>query len=164
MTGSLGIRLITPSDVSTCDEIVHSLPYHFGDAQGRQECAHAVRTAAGVVAVDDDIVVGFLTWKAWFDSAFEITWMAVDARRRGTGIGRALVDHLVTVAREKGARFLLVTTLSPSVAEPGVVDGYERTRSFYVGCGFHPTWEPDGWWNERSQALLMVRCLDDEHG
>lgn len=112
--------------------------------------------------MQDDVVVGFLTWKPWFDTAFEITWMAVRADLRGSGIGRALVDHLVTLAREDGARFLLVTTLSSSVSEPGIVDGYERTRAFYAGCGFRPTWEPEGWWNEHNQALLMVRHLSDE--
>ena len=55
--------------------------------------------------------------------------------------------------------FVLVTTLSSSVPEVGVEDGYARTREFYAARGFLATWEPTGWWNQTNQAVLMVRPL-----
>jgi hypothetical protein len=37
-----------------------SLPYHFGNADGRRECPEAVRGSAGLVAVEGDRVAGRL--------------------------------------------------------------------------------------------------------
>jgi hypothetical protein len=72
---------------SACDEIVRSLPYHFGDPGGRRECAQAVRGSAGLVAVRDGRVVGFLTVIHHFEASSEITWMAVHAGHRDRGSG-----------------------------------------------------------------------------
>jgi hypothetical protein len=33
------------------------------------------------------------------------------------------------------------------------------TRRFYRRNGFDPVWEPDGWWDGRNQAVLMLRPL-----
>jgi GNAT superfamily N-acetyltransferase len=143
-----------------CDEIVRSLPYHFGNEAGRKQCAEAVRGQSGLVATDGDAVVGFLTWKAWFGSSFEITWLAVHGERRGRGVGTLLVERLAELAIEQRMRFLLVTTLSASVPDdPGIVDGYEQTRAFYERRLFAQLWEPTGWWDETNQCLLMVRDL-----
>jgi len=84
--------------------------------------------------------------------------MAVHANRRGEGIGRALLDHLAAETAAH-ARYLVVTTLSEATPEPGVADGYARTRRFYERNGFEPVLEPAGWWNEANQAVVMVRHL-----
>jgi GNAT superfamily N-acetyltransferase len=154
------VRCLVPGDAPVCDGIIRSLPYHFGDPQGREKCAAAVRSEQGLVAVEDQVVAGFLTWKAWFGTSCEITWMAVHAERRGKGVGSLLMEHLGGVATQAGLGFLLVTTLSPKILEPGIDDSYARTRAFYQQHGFVPAWEPDGWWNERNQALLMLRPLE----
>lgn len=85
--------------------------------------------------------------------------MVVHATRRGEGAGTRLVESLATQVSEAGTRFLLVTTLSASVPEPGTDDGYGRTRAFYERRGFTALWEPDGWWDAGNQAVLMVRDL-----
>jgi len=46
-----------------------------------------------------------------FESASEITWMAVHARHRGQGIGRALIGRLTGQLRAEGRRLLLVMPL-----------------------------------------------------
>jgi ribosomal protein S18 acetylase RimI-like enzyme len=84
--------------------------------------------------------------------------MAVHAERRGEGIGRALVEHLAAESGEH-ARYLVVTTLSEATPEPGVADGYGRTRRFYERNGFEPVWDPEGWWDDANQAVVMVRHL-----
>ena len=81
------VRPLEAADASECDAIVASLPYHFGDAGGRALCARAVREQPGYAASADGGVVGFLTWRAWFEDAIEITWMAVHTRRRRQGVG-----------------------------------------------------------------------------
>jgi hypothetical protein len=74
------IRPLHTEDAERCDQIIASLPYHFGQEDGRRECADAVRSQPGLVAMLDRAVVGFLTVQRHFDLAAEIIWMAVHAR------------------------------------------------------------------------------------
>jgi GNAT superfamily N-acetyltransferase len=158
VTAAIDVRPLRPEDASACDAIIASLPYHFGLDSGRRECAEAVRRQEGLAAVSRGEVAGFLTWRPWYRSSREVTWMAVHAERRGTGIGRALLDRMAAESAGQ-ALYLVVTTLSEASPEPGVDDGYARTRLFYVRNGFEPVWEPAGWWNADNQAVLMVRRL-----
>lgn len=152
------VRALGPEDAAACDGIVTSLPYHFGLDVGRADCARAVREQDGLAATVDGAVAGFLTWRPWYGVAREVTWMAVHAGMRGSGVGRALLDRLAAESAPDH-RYLLVTTLSESVAEPRVDDGYERTRRFYRRNGFVAVWEPGGWWDADNQAVLMIRPL-----
>ena len=155
----VSIRPLEAAHALACDEIIRSLPYHFGDPDGQRQCAEAVRASPGLVAVRDDQVVGFLTVAHQFESTSEITWMAVHARHRGQGIGRALVGRLTGQLRGQGRRLLLVLTVSSLEEEPGVDDGYQRTRAFYRSVGFLPARElPDLWPGDK--ALLLVMPLD----
>jgi ribosomal protein S18 acetylase RimI-like enzyme len=152
------LRPLRPADAPACDAIVASLPYHFGDAEGREMCARTVRASDGLVALDSGEVVGFLTWRCWYAHAVEITWMAVHANARRRGIGAALVDALAADPPEN-RRYQVVTTLSEATPEPDAPDTYAGTRAFYRRHGFEPVWDPNGWWNERHQAVLMVRVV-----
>jgi GNAT superfamily N-acetyltransferase len=84
--------------------------------------------------------------------------MAVHADRRRRGVGAALIEALAAGV-PAGTRHLIVTTLAETTPEPGVADGYAGTRRFYESRGFDPIWEPRGWWNDRNQAVLMVRPM-----
>lgn len=46
------VRALRPADAEACDAIVASLPYHFGQEDGRAECARKVRSQPGLVARD----------------------------------------------------------------------------------------------------------------
>ena len=153
----ISIRELRRDDGEACDAIVASLPYHFGHEGGRELCARAARESRGLVAVSAASVVGFLTWRAWYGTTVEITWMAVRADTRRRGVGRRLIDELAAGA--DGVRFLLVTTLSQATPEPGVEDGYAGTRRFYERNGFVPVWDPHGWWSASNQAVVMLRTL-----
>ena len=158
MTAAVDVRPLRPLDGPACDAIVASLPYHFGAEEGRDRCAVAVRREDGLAALIGGEIAGFVTWRPWYRASREITWMAVHADRRGEGIGRALLERLAADSAEH-ARYLVVTTLSEATPEPGVADGYARTRRFYERNGFEPVWDPEGWWNEANQAVVMVRRL-----
>ena len=152
------VRALASADAEACDAIVAGLPYHFAIEEGRRACADAVRRAAGLVAVEDGDVVGFLTYEGRFDEAAEITWMAVRADRRRRGIGHALIDRLSERLAEEGRRVLLVLTVSPS--DPGAEpeDGYQSTRAFYRSTGFVLGRDLRGEW-DTDTAVLMVRPL-----
>ncbi len=147
------------ADAAACDAVIASLPYHFGNEHGIAECAAAVRAQRGLAATIDGGLVGFCTWQPWFGTSRELTWLAVAADHRRSGIGTQLVEQLAADAAADGMAYLLVTTLSASVPEPGVTDSYAGTRRFYLARGFAPLWEPAGWWNGENQAVLMLRAL-----
>jgi ribosomal protein S18 acetylase RimI-like enzyme len=150
------IRPLAPADAETCDAIVLTLPYHFGDEGGRDLCARAVRTQPGLVAVEEGEVVGFLTLDRHDPRSAEITWMAVRADRRGRGIGRRLVERCVSDLAGDGVQLLSVLTVAESEPDWRETDNYADTRAFYRALGFVPLRELalDGW-DER--AVILVR-------
>lgn len=150
------IRPLAPADAEACDAIVLTLPYQFGDEGGRDLCARAVRTQPGLVAVEEDEVVGFLTLERHDPLSAEITWMAVRADRRGRGIGRGLVERCVSDLAGAGVQFLSVLTVVESEPDWRETDNYADTRAFYRALGFLPLRELalEGW-DER--AVILVR-------
>lgn len=153
------IRSLAPEDADACDAIVAGLPYHFGQEQGRRDCAAAVRRDPGLVAVEGGEVVGFLTYVLRFDEAAEITWMAVRADRRRRGIGHELIDRLTDELEAAGRRMLLVLTVSPSDPGPEPDDGYQSTRAFYRSAGFVLGRDLPREWDGGDTAVLLVRSL-----
>jgi ribosomal protein S18 acetylase RimI-like enzyme len=149
------IRPLRVQDADTCDQIVASLPYHFGHEGGRRECADAVRSQPGLAAVIDGTVAGFLTVQRHFEHAAEITWMAVHARHRHQGIGRALVERLCQDLATEGRRLLLVLTVSPSDQGWEPADGYQATREFYQAAGFILARDLPGYWDSDTPVLLV---------
>jgi ribosomal protein S18 acetylase RimI-like enzyme len=157
-TVTVAVRQLAVSDGEACDAIVATLPYHFGNEEGRRECAGAVRSQRGLVAEDNGEVVGFVTLEPRFDASAEITWMAVRADRRRMGVGRALLDRVATDIRSEGRQFLLALTVSPSDGADEIPDGYQATRAFYEANGFILARDFPGYW-ESDTPVLMVRRL-----
>ena len=157
---TVAIRQLAVTDADACDAVVVTLPYHFGNEEGQRECAAAVRSQRGLVAKDDGEVVGFVTLEPRFDECVEVTWMAVRADRRRTGVGRALLDRVATDARAGGRQFLLVLTVSPSDGADEIPDGYQATRAFYEANGFVLARDFPGYWKSDT-PVLMVRLLGD---
>lgn len=149
------IRPLEPRDAAACDAIVASLPYHFGDEHGIEMCAAAVREQTGLVATVADEAVAFITWRHWYETSAEITWMAVRSGERRRGIGRMLVDAFLA-GLGPGVRYAVVTTLSEATPED-VDDGYAGTRAFWRRCGFEPVLDPADWWSDENQAVVMVQ-------
>ena len=152
------IRPLASADAEACDRIIASLPYHFAVEQGRRDCADAVRRDAGLVAVADDEIVGFLTYVPRFDEAAEITWLAVRNDRRRRGIGHALIADLTERLRASGARILVALTVSPSDPRPEPDDGYQSTRAFYRSTGFVLARDLRNEW-DGDTAVVMVKPL-----
>jgi GNAT superfamily N-acetyltransferase len=155
---SVTIRDLAVADAAACDAIVGTLPYHFGDADGRRQCAEAVRSQRGLVAEESAEVVGYMTLEPRFEDCLEITWMGVRADRRRHGVGGALLDRAAAAARAGGRRFLLVLTVSPSDGPDEIPDGYRATRAFYESNGFVLARDFPGYW-ESDTPVLMVRSL-----
>jgi ribosomal protein S18 acetylase RimI-like enzyme len=151
-------RLVAATDGDACDAVLASLPYHFGQPSGVAQCAEAVRSQRGWIADENAEVVGFVTIEPRFPESTEITWLAVHAGHRRSGIGRMLVEEAAVDAAARGARLIMLETVGPSEPEPGVTDGYAGTRAFYARLGFLPVKEARlaGW---SDLAVILARVL-----
>jgi GNAT superfamily N-acetyltransferase len=148
------VRALTPTDAVACDAIVASLPAWFANEEGIREAAALVRTSPGYVVDVDGEVRAFLTHARRTATIEEVTWIAVHADHRGTGMGTALLDELMRALAAEGRRMLVVKTLSDRV-DPG--PEYAATRAFYLARGFAPAAELDIWGPENPAQLLMKR-------
>ena len=155
--GAWTVRELDLADAAACDDVIETLPYFFGQAAGIAECAAAVRSQRGLVAVDSaGQIVAFLTYASHHPTSAEITWMAVRQDRRRRVVGRRLLEELDDKLSGAGVHLLFVITLGPSVQEPGVSDGYAGTRRFYEAVSFVPLKELDAWGPD-SSGIIVVR-------
>lgn len=80
----------------------------------------------------------------------EIKSMHTAAEARGLGVGRALVDHLVATAAERG-----YTRVS---LETGTMDGFAAARALYANAGFVPC-GPFGGYAASADNTFMTLAL-----
>jgi ribosomal protein S18 acetylase RimI-like enzyme len=149
------VRPLDRKDVDWCEAIVRALPGWFGIEAGIAEARGYLETQEGVVVEVDGRVAGFLTYASAFPESVEITWMAVAPEHHRRGIGRALMEAVVTEARARGATLLLVKTLAETHPSPE----YARTRAFYQAVGFGRLTVLPEHWNPAYPCLLMVRPI-----
>lgn len=135
---------------------MRTLPDWFSYEPGLEDCAKAVRSQSGWVAVENDRVVGFATWAERTTATAEVTWMAVERERRNGGIGTLIVERLAEDLSNRGYKLALAIT-SAAEKEPSGHDSYAETRQFWLARGFEPLIELDIW--ETNIALLQVRPL-----
>lgn len=144
----------SPELATVTKALLEQLPAWFGIPDANAEYVNVARTLNGLVARVGDEPVGVLLHKRHFAEAAEIHLMAVRPDHHREGVGRAMVDQLVTDLRRDGCEVLQVKTLGPSNPDPG----YAATRKFYRAVGFRPLEELQGFWGS-NPCLLMVRTL-----
>lgn len=154
-TGGVVIREMASGSGQTCSRFLAALPHWFGipDAVTDyvEKCEHGATTIASIQEQD----VGLLNLRIHTAYAAEVWLMAVLPQHHRQGIGRALLEHAERTLIDGGIEYLQVKTLS--AAKPD--DGYERTRAFYLACGFRPLEEFPTLWGEQNPAVMMVKAL-----
>jgi putative acetyltransferase len=96
-------------------------------------------------------VIGMAALKHLDDSHAELKSMHTAAEARGQGVGRALVDHIVGVARERGYRRISLET--------GSGPAFEAARSLYARANFTPC-EAFGGYRPTPLSAYMTLTLD----
>jgi len=76
----------------------------------------------------DGVLVGIGALKRLDQHHAEIKSMHTSRGARGSGVGRAMVDHLLQVAAASGYRRVSLET--------GTMDGFVAARALYAGVGF----------------------------
>ena len=75
--------------------------------------------------------------------------MHTAAAARRAGVGRAMVDHLVGVARDRGYERVSLET--------GTMDAFEPARSLYAASGFTTCGPFDDYVPSPSSAFMTLR-------
>jgi putative acetyltransferase len=98
----------------------------------------------------DGRLLGVGAIKRLDDSHAELKSMHTAEAARGLGIGRAMLDHLVAVARERGFRRVSIET--------GSMAAFAPARSLYTRAGFTAC-EPFGDYNPSRHSVFMTLAV-----
>jgi putative acetyltransferase len=99
----------------------------------------------------DGELLGVAALKELDDAHAEIKSMHTAEAARGRGIGRALVDHVVDFARDRGYRRLSLET--------GAGPAFAPARALYASAGFRPC-GPFGDYRPSPNSAYMTLALD----
>ncbi len=83
----------------------------------------------------------------------ELKSMHTDATARRRGVGRALVEHLLSVAAGRGYRWVSLET--------GTMEAFAPARSLYAAIGFRPT-APFGPYVASPTSSCMTIAIDPD--
>lgn len=129
----LEILAARPSEPDAADLIARHVALMA--SQSPEESCH-VLDGSGLDAPDvsfflvrrEGAAIGMGALKALSDGAVELKSMHTVAEARGTGAGRAMLEHLVAVAKQKNARGIYLET--------GSTDDFLAARRLYEAYGF----------------------------
>lgn len=101
-----------------------------------------------VVISDEDVPVGMGLLRVVSDEA-EILTLGVVPTARRTGLGKALVETLESLATEQGALALFLEVSSTNKA----------ALALYQSCGFDPAGQRKAYYADGSDALILRKQL-----
>lgn len=148
----LDIAIADPRIDDVRDLVEHHL--NFGRLHSPPQDAHALEaddlldpavTLFGVRHRGELVAIGAL--KQLDDRHAELKTMHTATHVRGQGIGRAMLDHLLAVARQRGFERVSLET--------GVMEAFAPARSLYSSAGFTPC-EPFGDYHRSPNTVYMT--------
>ena len=99
----------------------------------------------------DGELLGVGALKVLADSHGEVKSMHTAEAARGRGVGRAMLEHLLDVARDKGLRRVSLET--------GSMAAFAPARALYASAGFTEC-EPFGDYRPSAYSTFMTRSLE----
>jgi GNAT superfamily N-acetyltransferase len=154
--GAVEIEVVERRSGKDVRRVLEALPEWFADADAIEGYVLAAEDGGlgSLLAVAGGSVVGVALTRRHFPEAAELHLIAVHPDARGTGVGRLLVEHVVSALAADGCTLLSVHTVGPSFEH----EPYAQTRAFYRRLGFIPLEEHEGldW---PGPTLILVRRL-----
>jgi len=154
--GVLNVRRFMPDDVADCVSIVRELSDYFTD-DVPDKVMTDLEAHQGWIVTDAGRLVGFAIVDRRSGRSAEILWIAVRRAAQGSGVGTALVNHLLNELAGDGLQLVEVKTLDHTANyEP-----YAATRAFWEHRGFvHiDTIDPLPGWQAGNPAAIYVAAL-----
>lgn len=151
------IKVDNPQEKSQiCEKILRSLPEWFGIESAILDYVKDVQKMETWVAIEND-TVGFVSLNKHNEKTAEVHVIGIlpafHRKQIGSDLMRAAENSLVM----QGYQFLTVKTLSPSRSDKN----YDKTRLFYLRCGFTPIEEFKTLWGEHNPCLMLIKNLGD---
>jgi GNAT superfamily N-acetyltransferase len=152
----LNIRRSTPDDVAACVSIVRELPDYFTDDVPNKVMAD-FGAHQGWIATEAGRLVGFAIVDRRSRRSAEILWIAVRRAAHGSGVGTALVNHLLNELTGDGLQLVEAKTLDHTAN----YQPYVATRAFWERRGFVQvdTIDPLPGWRAGNPAAIYVAAL-----
>ena len=108
-----------------------------------------------VCVIDDEdgpLGVAYYQPEPAADRVWDLTMIAVRPVRQGQGRGAAMLRHVEEDLRARGGRLLLVETSS--------LPQYDRTRAFYVKCGYEEEARVRDYWAAGDDLVVFRKALN----
>jgi putative acetyltransferase len=105
-------------------------------------------TVSVFAARNEDMILGIAALRMLSADRVEIKCMHTMLQARGQGVGRAILEHLLQVARDRHCRWVGLET--------GTMAAFAPARALYASSGFKPC-EPFG--NYRADASSVCMSL-----
>lgn len=153
------IRSMRPDDVDGIVKLVVAAEMFSPDESGLvrglldQYSASSDEGHTCLVDEHDEQLVGVAYYqpKGPADRVWDLTMIAVAPELQGGGRGSALLDEVEDDLRNRGQRLLLVDTSGTGQ--------YERTRDFYVKCGYTAEARVQDYWSDGDDLVVFVKRL-----
>jgi GNAT superfamily N-acetyltransferase len=140
---------------SECEAVLRTLPGWFGIEHALLMYKNDSAKLPTFAAEQDGRIVGFLTLREHFPTAWEVHCMAIEAEARGKRLGSRLLEHSEDWLRRRGVEFLQVKTVAATSDSPE----YAQTRKFYEARRFVPIEIFPELWDPWNPALLCMKRL-----
>jgi GNAT superfamily N-acetyltransferase len=141
---------------SECEAVLRTLPGWFGIEHALVMYKNDTEKLPTFAIEQDDRVIGFLTLREHFPTAWEVHCMAIEVQARGKRLGSQLLEHAQDWLRKRGVEFLQVKTVAAASKSPE----YAQTRKFYEARGFVPVEVFPELWGVRNPALQCIKSLN----
>ena len=151
----MSLREVDGDAGAVCADVLGQLPTWFGITESNRDYIESADTHPGLIASFEDDDVGITTVKHHSPYAAEIYLMAVKPAFHRHGIGRAMLRRVEQRLAGDAVEFLQVKTLS--AARPD--EGYAKTRTFWLACGFRPLEEFPTLWDPSNPALQLIKTV-----
>lgn len=155
-----GDALVIEADDPDAPDVRALLDRHLAFAHGNSppEDVHAL-DSRGLQAADvtffsaraDGVLLGVGALRRLDPAHAEVKSMHTAEAARGKGVGRAMLEHLLAVARSRGCRRVSLET--------GTMAAFAPARALYVSAGFRPC-EPFGPYFRSPNSVCMTLALD----
>lgn len=147
----LVIREMTGADLDRIDNLeIQIFPDSWPKESFEDHLNHP--DAGGVVALSDDIIVGY----ACFQDAncqLHLTNLAVDPAYRRKSVANDLLGHILGLARDQECEVIFLEVRASN----------EIARQFYESAGFRTIERCDGYYDDPAEdALVMSRWIEPE--